>query len=62
MTKTPLLFPPPKSAEHVNQTYDLHNQWVPMLNELVIRRRPHTTAVIPMRQNAQRRKQPVLNG
>jgi len=51
VTETPFLFPPSKNAEHVKQTSDLHKQWVPVLNELGIRRRPpyncrHTYATI----------------
>jgi len=54
VTETPFLFPPSKNADYVKQTSDLHKQWVPVLNELGIRRRPpHTTAVTPMRQYAQ---------
>ena len=46
-----VLFPPSENAEHVKQTSDLHKQWVPVLNELGIRRRPpyncrHTYATI----------------
>lgn len=51
MTETPFLFPPSKYAEYVKQTSDLLKQWVPVLNELGIRRRPpyncrHTYATI----------------
>ena len=51
VTETPFLFPPSKNAEYVKQTSDLHKQWVPVLNELGIRRRPpyncrHTYATI----------------
>lgn len=52
VTETPFLLPPSKNAEHVKQTSDLHKQWVPVLNELGIRRRPHITAATPMRQYA----------
>lgn len=40
VTETPLLFPPSKSAEYVNQACDLHKRWRPRLNELGIKRRP----------------------
>ncbi|CAI8773040.1 tyrosine-type recombinase/integrase [Pseudomonas soli] len=48
---TPYVFPPSKGSEYVKQTSDLHKQWVPVLNELGIRRRPpyncrHTYATI----------------
>ncbi|KQN59266.1 hypothetical protein ASF02_20640 [Pseudomonas sp. Leaf58] len=52
VTETPFLLPPSKNSEYVKQTSGLQKQWVPVLNELGIRRRPHTTAVIPMRQCA----------
>ncbi|OAI84924.1 tyrosine-type recombinase/integrase [Pseudomonas putida] len=51
VTEMPYVFPPSKSSEYVKQTSDLHKQWVPVLNELGIRRRPpyncrHTYATI----------------
>lgn len=47
----PYVFPPSKNSEYVKQTSDLHHQWVPVLKELGIRRRPpyncrHTYATI----------------
>ena len=51
VTEMPYVFPPSKSSEYVKQTSDLHKQWVPVLKELGIRRRPpyncrHTYATI----------------
>lgn len=51
VTVSPFVFPPSKNAEYVRQTSDLHKQWVPVLKELGIRRRPpyncrHTYATI----------------
>ena len=51
VTEMPYVFPPSKNSEYVKQTSDLHKQWVPVLKDLEIRRRPpyncrHTYATI----------------
>lgn len=51
VTEMPYVFPPSKNSEYVKQTSDLHHQWVPILKDLGIRRRPpyncrHTYATI----------------
>lgn len=51
VTEMPYVFPPSKNSEYVKQTSDLHHQWIPILKELGIRRRPpyncrHTYATI----------------
>ena len=40
VTEMPYVFPPSKNSEYVKQTSDLHKQWVPVLKDLEIRRRP----------------------
>lgn len=49
--ETPFIFAPSKNAEYVKHTFDLHEQRVPTLTALNIRRRPpyncrHTYATI----------------
>ncbi len=52
VTETPFPPSPSRNAECVKQISEPHKRWVPVLIELGIKRRPHTTAVTPMRQYA----------